>query len=125
MLAKSNFTISTESAWTLCVIFCLVAVFLAVPEFSFAVDTENVMEKMLCKVRNTLVGPTGKVIATVGIFFLGIGLFLGKISWGIAIAVGLGIAAIFGADTIIKWASGTDVTGTNYDCSAFNAQTAD
>lgn len=63
----------------------------------------------LCIIVQSLMGPTGNAIAMIAVVFLGVGLFFGKINWGVAVAVGLGVGAIFGADYIVGWLSGTAV----------------
>ncbi len=64
-------------------------------------DSKEGINKTVCSVVNTLQGPIARGIAAVGIIFLGFSLFLGKISWGIALALAIGIGAIFGADKIV------------------------
>jgi type IV secretory pathway VirB2 component (pilin) len=61
-----------------------------------------------------LTGKGGKAIATIGLVALGIGLFLGKLSWGLAIATGIGIMLIFGSGQVINWIVGKSVE----DCPA-------
>jgi type IV secretory pathway VirB2 component (pilin) len=56
----------------------------------------------MCNIVKLLTGRVGKAIATVAIIFLAFGLFVGKLSWGVAIATAVGIAAMFGADTILE-----------------------
>ncbi len=46
-----------------------------------------------CIVNNELLA----VIATVAIFFLGIGAFFGKVNWGLVIIIALGVVIIVGA----------------------------
>ncbi len=65
---------------------------------------------IICQVANTLKGNLGKAIATIAIIFLGIGAFFGKTTWGLAVAVGVGIFAIFGASTILAQFTGDDGT---------------
>lgn len=60
----------------------------------------------LCVVYNMLQGTVGRGLATIAIATVGIGAMLGKVSWGMAILVGVGIAALFGADVLLF-----DVTG--------------
>jgi len=60
----------------------------------------------LCAVVNTLQGPVARGLAAIAIIFLGFSLFLGKISWGIALALAIGIGAVFGAPEIVKVLSG-------------------
>ena len=38
--------------------------------------------------------------------FLGFSLFMGKVTWGLALALGIGIAAIFGAPEIVSLLGG-------------------
>jgi type IV secretory pathway VirB2 component (pilin) len=56
----------------------------------------------LCKVVGWFQGPIGAGIATIAIIVVGIGALMGKVSWGMAIIVGLGVGIVFGADTIIQ-----------------------
>ena len=64
----------------------------------------------MCKVTNALTGPIGKGIATIAVVVLGIGLFLGKLSWGLAMATAVGIGMIFSAGTIVNWLAGGSAT---------------
>ena len=54
-------------------------------------------EGALCEVISWFIGPIGKGIATLAIIIIGVGALMGKVSWGMAIIVGLGVAVIFGA----------------------------
>jgi type IV secretory pathway VirB2 component (pilin) len=54
------------------------------------------------------------IIATMAIFFLGIGAFFGKVNWGLVIMVALGIAVIVGAMGI----AATVIDATNGDGAA-------
>jgi type IV secretory pathway VirB2 component (pilin) len=62
---------------------------------------------VLTKVSCSLTGTWGKAIATIAIVALGIGLFLGKLSWGLAISTAVGVGMIFGAAQITQWLGGT------------------
>ncbi len=62
----------------------------------------------MCAIIKAMTGVIGKSIATIGLIALAIGLFLGKLSWGLALATGFGIAMIFGAGTIISWLTQED-----------------
>ncbi len=67
----------------------------------------------MCKITKALTGPIGKAVATIAVVVLGIGLFLGKLSWGLAMATAIGIGLIFSAPTIVEWLGGSAaVTGT-------------
>ena len=65
---------------------------------------------VLCNVIHVAQGATGKTIATLVIISMAIGLFLGKITWGVAIAVAVGMGVLFGANTLVGFLSNT--TGT-------------
>jgi type IV secretory pathway VirB2 component (pilin) len=58
------------------------------------------IEGALCEVISWFIGPIGKGIATLAIIIIGVGALMGKVSWGMAIIVGLGVAVIFGAPEI-------------------------
>ena len=60
------------------------------------------LEQILCNALSIVQGGVGKSIAAFAIIFIGVSLFLGKVSWGVAIATVLGIGAIFGATTIVE-----------------------
>jgi type IV secretory pathway VirB2 component (pilin) len=83
---------------------------LALPEVAAATTSGNeptAIETTLCKVLGLIQGGVGKGIAAFGIIFIGISLFLGKVSWGLAISTALGIGAIFGAGSIVSAISGS------------------
>lgn len=61
----------------------------------------NPIEDTLCNVVEWMTGGIGKAIATLAIIVVGIGALMGKVSWGMAIIVGLGVAVVFGAGTIV------------------------
>ena len=63
--------------------------------------TPAALSDTLCAVVGWFNGPVGAGIATLAIIVIGIGALMGKVSWGMAIIVGLGVGVIFGADTIV------------------------
>jgi type IV secretory pathway VirB2 component (pilin) len=63
---------------------------------------------LLCRVANWFTGPVGSGIATLAILVIGVGALMGKVSWGMAIIVGIGVAVIFGADQIVRELGGSD-----------------
>ncbi len=80
----------------------------ATPE---AFAAEDALTGTLCNVVNALQGTLGKAIATIAVIVLGVGLFLGKLSWPLAIATAIGIGLIFGATSIVEWVSAGDNAG--------------
>jgi type IV secretion system protein VirB2 len=71
---------------------------------------------VLCNVIQVAQGATGKTIATLVIISMAIGLFLGKITWGVAIAVAVGMGVLFGANTVVSFVSSPDGKGTGSVC---------
>lgn len=68
----------------------------------------SVLGGLLCGVASWFTGTVGQGIATLAIIVIGIGALMGKVSWGMAIIVGLGVAVIFGAPTIVAELGGGD-----------------
>lgn len=90
-----------EQPWSfsLCVMLALAA--LSMPEMALATEGGTVIGNVLCGVVAWFTGPVGKGIATLAIIIIGIGALMGKVSWGMAIIVGIGVAVIFGAEKIV------------------------
>ena len=99
----------------LCVFFALFTVILSAQE-AFA-DNNDAIGAELCNVVNQLQGGIGKAIATIAIIVLGIGLFLGKLSWPLAVATAIGIGLIFGAAGVVGWITSGNAGGSqNASC---------
>jgi type IV secretion system protein VirB2 len=76
---------------------------------SLAIDTP--MGDVLCTIITWVIyGNLGRGLAVIAVLIVGVGATLGKVSWGLAITVGVGIAVIFGAPGIVT-ALGVPVTG--------------
>ena len=60
----------------------------------------------------------GKALAVFSIVSLGVGLFMGKITWGLVFAVALGIGAIFGAPKLVAVMTGGSEMCTSYSDAA-------
>jgi type IV secretion system protein VirB2 len=114
MQTKSFF--SADKTWSFCL--CLLAAYatLMVPSLAHAlpvitpVTPGATIGNLLCNVANWFTGPVGQGIATLAIITVGLGALMGKVSWGMAIIVGLGVAVIFGAPAIVS-ELGTTGTG--------------
>ena len=72
--------------------------------------TPTGISNVLCTVVGWFTGTIGKAIATLAIIVVGIGALMGKVSWGMAIIVGLGVGIVFGASNIV------DVLGGSGSC---------
>lgn len=79
------------------------------PAGSGSGDFGNVGAK-LCEVVSAITGKVGRAVATIAVVFLGIGAFFGKVTWGLAVAVSIGIFAIFGAAKIVDQFSTGNIT---------------
>jgi type IV secretory pathway VirB2 component (pilin) len=61
----------------------------------------SALDNLFCNFLSWIDGPIGKALATLAIVIVGIGALMGKISWGMAMIVGIGVALIFGAASIV------------------------
>lgn len=66
----------------------------------------NILVGTMCRSLKIITGNAGKAFAAFAIISIGIGFFTGKVSWGLMIGVAMGIAAMFGAPTIVAAISG-------------------
>lgn len=78
-------------------------------------SNNNVLVTTMCNAMQLVTGNAGKAFAAFAIISLGIGFFTGKISWGLMIGVSMGIAAMFGAPTIVAALSGGSATDCGND----------
>ena len=87
----------------LCLIFVVAFLsFYSFPDIAFAsTHTKSPVGDVLCIVQSFFTGNAGKGIACIGILILGVGAMYGKITWAQATVVGVGIAILFGADSLI------------------------
>ena len=74
--------------------------------------SDNALSDAMCNAYNIITGTAGKAFAAFAIISVGIGFFTGKVSWGLMIGVAAGIAAMFGAPSIVAVLSG----GSAFDC---------
>ena len=90
-------------AWQVCMMVMLSVILVTMPDLALAQasSTNTPMGAVLCTVTAWFTGNTGKGLATIAITVIGIGALLGKVSWGMAIIVGTGVAIIFGAASIV------------------------
>lgn len=78
-----------------------------IPTSVFAASEEvTSAEGAMCNAYGIFNGPLGKTFAVFAIVALGVAFFLGKVSWGTAIAIALGIGSIFGAPGLVKLMTG-------------------
>ena len=89
-----------DTAWQLFLVFAVVLGTMMIPMEALA--AANPIEAVMCNVVAFMTGTTGKAIATIAIIVVGLGALMGKISWGMALIVALGVALVFGAATIVE-----------------------
>lgn len=66
-----------------------------------AVGGDSPMGAVLCRVVGMVMGDVGRGLATLAVIVVGVGAMLGKVSWGMAMTVAVGIAVVFGAPTVV------------------------
>lgn len=93
-------TTNLSTAWQMSLIIMLSAIVVMMPDLALAGSNTPVGNAM-CTVANWFTGNTGQGLATLAIVVIGVGALMGKVSWGMAIIVGLGVALIFGAAAMV------------------------
>lgn len=100
-----------SAAWQICLLMLFIAVTIAMPDLAFAdvksdASSDTVIATVFCNIIKWFTGTTGKGIATIAVIIIGIGALMGKVSWGMAIIVGIGVALIFGAASLVNSIAG-------------------
>ena len=72
--------------------------------------SSNSLTRVMCNALRLVTGSAGKTFAAFAIIATGIGFFTGKVSWGLMIGVAAGIAAMFGAPSIVAAISGENTS---------------
>lgn len=91
----------SERSGMFAVMFAVTMAAALLPDMAHAAGGDTIGE-VLCNVVGWFTGPVGKGIATLAIIVIGVGALMGKVSWGMAIIVGVGVAVIFGAKDIVE-----------------------
>jgi len=68
--------------------------------------SQDMVTTTLCNTVNTLTGGIGKAISIIIVISLALGLFLGKVSWGMAIGVAAAMGALFGSRDLVALIAG-------------------
>jgi len=85
-------------------VLCAAALIFSACDSAFASDND-IVGNTLCRLVSNLTGKIAKSVATIAIFSVGVGLFLGKLNWGIAAATAAGVGIIFGAEKLVTFLS--------------------
>ena len=109
---KFQIELNADLVWRLVLLFAAICVILTSTDAAFAAavpadDASNdVVGQTLCRLVKNLSGGIARGIATIAIFSVGVGLFLGKLNWGIAAATAAGVGIIFSAPKLVAFLSG-------------------
>ncbi len=107
---KFQIELNAELAWRLVLLFSAICIIITSADAAFAAApaaAENdVVGQTLCRLVANLSGGIARGIATIAIFSVGVGLFLGKLNWGIAAATAAGVGIIFSAPKLVAFLSG-------------------
>ena len=118
MTTLNKISSSRDTMWSAFICLALFAAVMLAPDAAHAAQTAisddeaNPIGAILCSIVSWLTGTTGRALATIAIVIIGIGALMGKVSWGMAIIVAIGIAIVFGAGTIVELLGG----GTKDSC---------
>ncbi len=99
---KLTLTMDKLTSLALCMLVAYGTMLLPTDVMAQPVQDGGTIGTLLCTVADWFTGPVGSGIATLAILVIGIGALMGKVSWGMAIIVGIGVAVIFGADQIVR-----------------------
>ncbi len=113
---STNFELNRDFYWRALTLMCITCMVFIVAESAFAgaaTASGDVIGATLCRLTTTLTGGIAKSIATIAIFTVGIGLFMGKVNWGVAAMTAAGVGIIFGAGSIMNMIN----PGMNSNCS--------
>jgi type IV secretory pathway VirB2 component (pilin) len=81
----------------------LVLALTALNALASSTGTVTPMGNVVCAIVSWAMGNLGRGIAVLAVCVLGVGAMLGKVSWGLSVVVGVGIAVFFGACWIVTY----------------------
>lgn len=114
---KFQIELNAELAWRLVLLFSAICIIITSADAAFAAAApaaadNDVVGQTLCRLVANLSGGIARSIATIAIFSVGVGLFLGKLNWGIAAATAAGVGIIFAAPRLVAFLSGDAANAT-------------
>lgn len=104
--------INKDFYWRVFTTLCITGAIISACDSAFA-SGNDVIGNTLCNLVNNISGGIAKSIATMAIFAVGIGLFMGKLSWGTAALTAAGVGVIFGAGKLVSWLSAGATSNSN------------
>lgn len=109
-LQRFHVEIDSNFIWRLFLLLASISVIFTATDAAIAASTapenNDVVGETLCRLVANLNGGIARGIATIAIFSVGVGLFLGKLNWGIAAATAAGVGVIFSAPRLVAFLSG-------------------
>lgn len=106
--------INADFIWHLFLVLCAIGLVIASSDAAFACtsagNADDIGGQILCRLVSHLSGAIAKGIATIVIFSVGVGLFLGKVKWGVAAATAAAVGIIFSAVRLLSFLIGDDFT---------------
>ena len=114
---KFQIELNAELAWRLVLLFSAICIIITSADAAFAAAApaaadNDVVGQTLCRLVANLSGGIARGIATIAIFSVGVGLFLGKLNWGIAAATAAGVGIIFAVPRLVAFLSGDAANAT-------------
>ena len=106
-LAAFQIELNRDLVWRLFMVLFAISIIVVSCDAAFA-SNNDVVGDTLCRLVSNLSGGIARGIATIAIFAVGVGLFLGKLNWGIAAATAAGVGIIFSAPKLVAFLSGSD-----------------
>jgi type IV secretory pathway VirB2 component (pilin) len=97
-----HITNTSSPVWHITLMALVSVIIVTLPDFAFAWGQDTPMGMVLCNAASFMAGSAGKGMATIGVSVIGIGAMLGKVSWGMAMTLGIGIAILFNAPYIVN-----------------------
>ena len=100
-----------ELYWKLIMVSCFALAVCILPEMALAAPAggadAGALGNILCNAVKLMQGTPARMVATLAVIVLGIGAFFGKLQWGTAVLVAVGLGLVFGAVTIVNSVGGT------------------
>ena len=114
---KFQIELNAELAWRLVLLFSAICIIITSADAAFAAAApaaadNDVVGQTLCRLVANLSGGIARGIATIAIFSVGVGLFLGKLNWGSAAATAAGVGIIFASPKLVAFLSGDAANAT-------------
>lgn len=106
-LSAFQIDLNRDLVWRLFMVLFAISIIVVSCDAAFA-SNNDVVGDTLCRLVSNLSGGIARGIATIAIFAVGVGLFLGKLNWGIAAATAAGVGIIFSAPKLVAFLSGSD-----------------